>query len=171
MNPVDLMAQLIRENAPPDIWANSPLAAYRQLGMTNRGEIGEQFIEQYLNHFGIEARNGNRADETDRRIGTMLLEIKTAGLGANGTFQFNHVRLDRNYHHLICLGVCPNQLVFNMWPEDVVRANGAGQASRYGPRPVGNLQVDETLRRYATYRRLGGTGSSSGRRPRRLRPA
>ena len=127
MNPVDLMAQLIRENAPPDIWVNSPLEAYRRLGMTNRGEIGEQFIERYLNHFGIEVRNGNRADETDRRIGTMLLEIKTAGLGANGTFQFNHVRLDRNYHHLICLGVCPNQLVFNMWPEDVVRANGAGR--------------------------------------------
>lgn len=126
MNPVDLMAQLIRENAPEDIWADSPLEAYRRLGMTNRGEIGEQFIERYLNHFGIEARNGNRADKTDRRIGTMLLEIKTAGLGANGTFQFNHVRLDRNYHHLICLGVCPDQLVFNMWPENVVRANGAG---------------------------------------------
>jgi hypothetical protein len=127
MNPIDLMAQLIRENAPPDIWANSPLEAYRRLGMTNRGEIGEQFIERYLNRFGIRVMNGNRADETDRRIGTMLLEIKTAGLGAKGNFQFNHVRLDRNYHHLICLGVCPNQLVFNMWPEDVVRANGAGR--------------------------------------------
>ena len=127
MNPVDLMAQLIRENAPPDIWANSPLEAYRRLGMTNRGEIGEQFIERYLNYFKLGVMNGNRTDETDRRIGTMLLEIKTAGLGATGTFQFNHVRLDRNYHHLICLGVCPNQLVFNMWPEDVVRANGAGR--------------------------------------------
>ena len=127
MNPVNLMAQLIGENAPPDIWANSPLEAYRRLGMTNRGEIGEQFIERYLNHFGIRVTNGNRTDETDRRIGTMLLEIKTAGLGANRTFQFNHVRLDRDYHHLICLGVCPNQLVFNMWPEEVVRAGGAGR--------------------------------------------
>ena len=126
MNPVDLMAELIRENGPPDIWAGSPLEGYRRLGMTNRGEIGEQFIERYLNHFGIPVRNGNRADEIDRRIGTMLLEIKTAGLGANGTFQFNHVRLDRDYHHLICLGVCPNQLVFNMWPEEVVRAGDAG---------------------------------------------
>ena len=126
MNPVELMARLIRENAPPDIWADSPLEAYRRIGMTNRGEIGEQFIEQYLNHFGIQVRNGTRTDETDRRIGTMLLEIKTAGLGANGTFQFNHVRLDRNYHHLICLGICPNQLVFNMWPHGVVRNHGAG---------------------------------------------
>ena len=127
MNPVDLMAQLIRENAPPDIWADSPLEAYRRLGMTNRGEIGEQFIERYLNHFGIPVRNGNRADEIDRRIGTMLLEIKTAGLGSNRTFQFNHVRLDRDYHYLICLGVCPNQLVFNMWSEAVVRNGGAGR--------------------------------------------
>ena len=126
MNPVNLMRELITENVPPNIWSGSPLEAYRRLGMTNRGEVGEQFIERYLNHFGIPVRNGNRADETDRRIGTMLLEIKTAGLGANGTFQFNHIRLDRDYHHLICLGVCPNELVFNMWPEEVVRAGNAG---------------------------------------------
>lgn len=127
MNPVDLMAELIRDNAPPDIWAGAPLEAYRRLGMTNRGEIGEQFVERYLNYFDIPVRNGNRTDATDRRIGTMLLEIKTAGLGANGSFQFNHVRLDRNYHYLICLGVCPNQLVFNMWPKAVVRAGNAGR--------------------------------------------
>jgi hypothetical protein len=33
-------------------------------------------------------------------------EIKTASLGANGTFQFNHVRLDRRYGYLLCLGIC-----------------------------------------------------------------
>lgn len=127
MNPIDLMAELIRENAPLDIWQDTPLESYRRLGMTNRGEIGEQFIERYLNHFGIRITNGARTDETDRRIGTMLLEIKTAGLGANGTFQFNHVRLDRDYHHLICLGVCPTQLVFNMWSKDALRAGEAGR--------------------------------------------
>lgn len=126
MNPVDLLVELIKEHSPRDIWQGSPLIGYRLLGNTNRGEIGEQFILRFLNHFGIRVTNGSRTDETDKRIGTMLLEIKTASLGASGTFQFNHVRLDRDYHHLICLGICPDHLVFNMWPKDIVRSSQAG---------------------------------------------
>lgn len=126
MNPVDLMVQVIRENGSKDIWQDSPMIGYRSLGNTSRGEIGEQFIRRYLAHFGIEVGNGNRTSPMDMRIDHLYFEVKTASLGANGTFQFNHVRLDREYHYLICLGICPQDLVFNMWPKAIVVEGKAG---------------------------------------------
>ena len=130
MNPVDLMATVIREHTPKDIWQGSPLIGYRLLGNTNRGEIGEEFIRRYLARHGIETGNGSRASRTDLRIGSVQFEVKTASLGANGTFQFNHVRLDRMYAYLLCLGVCPDRLVFNMWRKGDVAENRAGRLVR-----------------------------------------
>ena len=130
VNPVKLFVKVIREHAPKDIWQGSPLIGYRMLGNTNRGEIGEEFIRRYLAQHGIKTNNGNRASQTDFRIGELRFEVKTASLGANGTFQFNHVRLDRMYAYLLCLGVCPDRLVFNMWRKGEVAEHKAGTLVR-----------------------------------------
>jgi hypothetical protein len=130
MNPVDLLVTIIREHAPEDIWRDSPLAGYRMLGNTNRGEIGEEFIRRFLIQNDISVDNGGRVSPTDLRIEDVRFEVKTASLGANGTFQFNHVRLDRNYPYLLCLGICPNQVVFNMWRKGVVAEGQAGTLVR-----------------------------------------
>lgn len=130
MNPVDLLVTIIREHAPEDIWQDSPLIGYRMLGNTNRGEIGEEFIRRYLEQHNMGVGNGGRTSRTDLRIGDLQFEIKTASLGANGTFQFNHVRLDRQYDYLLCLGVCPRQVVFNMWRKGMVAENRAGRLVR-----------------------------------------
>jgi hypothetical protein len=100
------------------------------LGNTNRGEIGEEFIRRFLDQYGITDGNGGRTSRTDLRIGNSRFEVKTASLGANGTFQFNHVRLDRQYDYLLCLGICPHQVVFNMWRKGVVAENRAGTLVR-----------------------------------------
>lgn len=71
-----------------------------------------------------------KVDPTDFRIGEIQFEVKTASLGAKGTFQFNHVRLDRNYDYLLCLGICPNQVVFNMWSKEEVVEGGSGKLVR-----------------------------------------
>ncbi len=130
MNAVELLRSVIREHAPEDIWQDSPLIGYRMLGNTNRGEIGEEFIRRYLSRHGIEAGNGNRTSRTDLSIGSFRFEIKTASLGVNGTFQFNHVRLDRMYDYLLCLGICPHHVVFNMWRKGEVAENRAGRLVR-----------------------------------------
>jgi hypothetical protein len=44
------------------------------------------------------------------QLAGLRVEVKTASLGANGTFQFNHVRLDKPYQYLLCLGICPKKL-------------------------------------------------------------
>jgi len=130
MNAVDLLVEVIREQAPEDIWRDSPLIGYRMLANTNRGEIGEEFLRRYLRNHNIEVGNGGRTSRTDFRVGDLEFEIKTASLGASNTFQFNHVRLDRQYHYLLCLGICPHQVVFEMWRKGVVAENGAGRLVR-----------------------------------------
>ena len=57
-------------------------------------------------------------------------EVKTASLGANNTFQFNHVRLDRMYEHLLCVGICPLEIVFNVWRKGDVAEGRAGTLVR-----------------------------------------
>ena len=130
MNPVVLMVEVIKEHAPKDIWQGSPLKGYRQLGNTNRGEIGEEFIRRYVTAHDIPVGNGVRTSRTDLTIGDRCFEVKTASLGATGTFQFNHVRLDRDYDYLLCLGICPNEIVFNMWRKGGVAENRAGRLVR-----------------------------------------
>ncbi len=130
MTPVQLLIEIIKEHVPEDIWQGSPLIGYRSLGNTNRGEIGEDFIRRYLTNSGIEVTIGGRTARTDMRIAGRRFEVKTASLGANGTFQFNHVRLDRNYAYLLCLGICPNDIVFNMWRKGDVAEGLAGSLVR-----------------------------------------
>ena len=45
---------------------------------------------------------------------------------SNHTFQFNHVRIDRKYKYLHCLGICPKHVVFNMWPKGDLAEEKAG---------------------------------------------
>ena len=130
MNPVKLLVEVIREHAPEDIWQDSPLMGYRLLGNTNRGEIGEEFIRRYLRASDIEVTNGGRTSATDMTIGKRSFEVKTASLGSNGTFQFNHVRLDRRYDYLLCLGICPQRIMFNMWRKGDVAEERAGRLVR-----------------------------------------
>lgn len=130
MNPVTLMVEVIKEHAPEDIWIESPLAGYRRLGNTNRGAIGEEFIRRFLSGHGIKTGNGGRTSETDLSIGKRQFEVKTASMGANRTFQFNHVRLDRRYDFLLCLGICPDEIVFNLWRKGDVAEERAGRLVR-----------------------------------------
>lgn len=130
MNPLDLLVEIIHEHSPEDIWRDSPLIGYRLLGNTNRGEIGEEFVRRFLTAHGIAVGNGSRTSQTDLLIEDLKFEVKTASLGAAGTFQFNHVRLDRAYDLLLCIGICPRDVVFNMWRKGAVAEGRAGRLVR-----------------------------------------
>lgn len=132
LTPIDLLVEIIREHAPEDIWQGSPLIGYRLLGNTNRGEIGEEFIRRFLALHGLKTDNGGRTSKTDIRLSDhrVRLEVKTASLGANRTFQFNHVRLDRPYDFLLCLGICPDRVVFDVWRKGTVAEGRAGTLVR-----------------------------------------
>lgn len=156
VNPVGLLVEIIREHSPENIWRDSPLIGYRMLGNTNRGEIGEEFIRRYLAAHGIDTGNGGRTSETDIRINGTRIEVKTASLGVGGTFQFNHVRLDRPYHHLLCLGICPHHLVFGMWRKGAVAENRAGTLVRMAEGQAVTYKLTKRLAEMDEIERLPG---------------
>ena len=125
---VELMREIIHQNIPHNIWVGSPLTEWSRLGATNKGEAGEQFIRRYLTAKGIYVGNGTRVSPYDMTIGNARdkVEVKTAGLGANGGFQFNHVRLDKDYRWLILLGVCPDDVLFDYYEKTQVLDGSAG---------------------------------------------
>ena len=145
MSAIALLVDIIREHAPEDIWQDSPLIGYRLLANTNRGEIGEEFVRRYLVQHKIAVGNGNRASKTDLQVEALAFEVKTASLGAKGTFQFNHVRLDREYNYLLCLGICPQHVVFNMWRKGTVAEGGAGHLVRMAEGQAVTYKLTKTL--------------------------
>ena len=48
-------------------------------------------------------------------IGGLRFEVKTASEDRGGSFQFNHISLDRNYDYLLCLAIRPEEILFNGW--------------------------------------------------------
>ena len=146
LDPIGLMLRLIEAHTPDSIWAGSPLEGYRRLGNTNRGQIGEDFVRLYLEASGIPVEAvGSRTTRTDLLIDDKRFEVKTASLGANGTFQFNHIRLDRIYNYLLCLGVCPDALVFRAWRKGVVSEGGAGSLVRMAEGQSTTHKLTKTL--------------------------
>ena len=131
VSPLDLMLDVIREHSPATIWVGAPLEAFRLVANTNRGDIGEEFVRRYLVQHGIKvSKKSSRVSRADMQIFDKRVEIKTASEDINGNFQFNHVRLDRQYHYLLCLGIRPSDIVFNAWTKGDISEEKAGTLVR-----------------------------------------
>jgi len=64
-----MMLKVIGEHTPRSKWTGSPLAPFRQVANTNRGDIGEEFLACYLESFGIPViRSQSRVMEWDLEI-------------------------------------------------------------------------------------------------------
>ena len=126
VSPIDLMIEVIKENSPSSIWIGSPLEAFRSVANTNRGDIGEEFVARYLEAHNVEfKKSAARNLYWDIDILGKKFEVKTASEDSTGGFQFNHIRLDRRYDYLLCLGVRPNEIVYSIWTKGEV-AEGKG---------------------------------------------
>lgn len=131
MSALEIMLEIIEEHTPNTIWSGALLESFRHVPNSNRGDIGEAFILRYLQKHGVAAvSKGSRASRSDIEILNKDFELKTASEGANGTFQFNHIRLDRPYDYLICLGIQPSKILFNIWSKGSVAEGKAGRLVR-----------------------------------------
>ena len=130
---VDLMLDIISKYREKNrgMWDGARLEGFRRLHNTARGEIGEQFVRQYLERSGINARRiGSRADLYDIEVRGKKFEVKTASEGLANSFQFDHVRLDVNYDYLLALAVSPESLRFGAWSRQDVKSGAAGKLVR-----------------------------------------
>lgn len=131
LNPLELLLEVIRENTPKSIWTDAPLAPFRAVANTNRGDIGEEFLRRYIQLHGIVVvQSGSRIEAADMLIKDKLFEVKTASEDTGGSFQFNHIRLDREYDYLLCLGIRPAAILFNAWSKGAVAEGQAGRLVR-----------------------------------------
>ncbi len=123
--------RVIHEHTPTSKWSGSTPEPFRQVANTNRGDIGEDFVLRYLVHSDIAVGNGaSRIKEWDLEIGDLKFEVKTASEDRSGSFQFNHIRLARNYDYLLCLGIRPEEILFNGWRKGEVSEGVAGSLVR-----------------------------------------
>lgn len=131
MNPINLMPRVIPEHTPDSKWTGSPLESFRRVANTNRGDIGEEFVARYIEAHAIAVhRTESRNMEWDLEIAGKRFEVKTASEDTGGSFQFNHVRLDRDYHYLLCLGIRPTAILFAAWRKGEVSEKAAGTLVR-----------------------------------------
>lgn len=127
MNPVELLLLVIKDHTPPSKWTGSPLESFRNVENTNRGDIGEDFIYRYLTEAGIPNKHpASRTESSDIEIVGRNFEIKTASEDKGGSFQFNHIRHDMPNEYLLCLGIRPNDIMFNAWRKGEVAEGKAG---------------------------------------------
>lgn len=131
MNPLDLMLEVIKDHTPISKWSGASLESFRQVANTNRGDIGEDFVLRYLSQCAIPVvRPPSRVDEWDLEVAGKRFEVKTASEDRGGSFQFNHIRLDRDYDYLLCLGIRPEAIMFNVWRKGAVSEGEAGTLVR-----------------------------------------
>ena len=131
MSALALMQEVIRRHSPKTIWTGSPLESFRRVANTNRGDIGEEFVYRYLKQFAIPvSQSESRVKEWDLMIAGKRFELKTASEDVGGAFQFNHIRLDRNYQYLLCLGIRPAAIMFRAWRKGAVSEGEAGRLVR-----------------------------------------
>ena len=130
----ELFKEIILKHKNHDKWNKGDFIGIKSISNTNVGSVGQQFIESlcdYLNityKFPLNKKN-IRASQSpwDIEINGVTFELKTATEDTNGKFQFNHLRYHREYEAILCLGVCPDNLFFNIWTKADVVTGKAGK--------------------------------------------
>jgi len=107
-------------------WTGQPHEAFKHLGNTSKGDAGQEFITQYARELGFTAENFGRTGDQDITIGNKKFEVKLATEDVSGSYQFNHIRLDYRYDFIICLGVAPSKLFFQIYSKADIATDKAG---------------------------------------------
>ncbi len=118
-------------------WEEGDYVGIKKLSNTKVGSVGQDFIEGLCNDLDItiefpevadKKKGKKRATQSpwDIKINGVEFELKTATEDVGGSFQFNHIRLHRPYDAVMCLGVSPNDLYFNIWSKADIVTNKAG---------------------------------------------
>ncbi len=130
--PLKIFLEVIINKKIDKKWASQPHEAFKNLPNSSKGDAGEEFIKKYAESLGFTVGRTNRLGDWDLEISGKKFEIKLASEDITGSFQFNHIRYDSKYDYLLCLGVTPNNLVFDVWPKGDVATGLAGNLVSMG---------------------------------------
>ena len=129
-----IMIKAINSNKNNDKWAYAPFEGIKLASNTAVGSVGQTFIRNICDELGIENEppitdKGKEAYTSpwDLKIEGITFEIKTASEDTRNRYQFNHVRLHREYNALLCIGISPDNIYFQVWTKAEVATGAAGR--------------------------------------------
>lgn len=129
-----IMTDAINSNKNDDKWANAPFEGIKLVSNTAVGSVGQTFVRKVCDELGIKNEppltvKGKEAYNSpwDLKIEGVTFEIKTASEDVHNRYQFNHVRLHREYHAILCIGISPENIYFQVWTKAELATGKAGK--------------------------------------------
>lgn len=101
-----------------DRWIGTTFQQFKFMSNTKKGNKGEDFLVKLLKKEGYASAKtkSNRRGRFDVKVEIngkdIEFEVKVATQDVNGSHQFNGIRYDREYTHLFCLGITPEDVKF-----------------------------------------------------------
>lgn len=126
INPSEIFLQVIKGKAIDSKWADSPHELFKRLPNSSKGDAGEEFLKEFLTKLGFKVEKDGRLGDYDLKIEGKKFEVKTATEDTTGAYQFNHIRYDSKYDFLLCFGVSPQSLGYDIWTKGEVATDIAG---------------------------------------------
>lgn len=130
----DIFKNIVNKHKNDTKWDKGDFIGIKSISNTNVGTVGQEFIESLCQLLKIEFefpvnKQNLRATQSpwDIKINNINFELKTATEDTHNKFQFNHIRYHRDYQAVLCLGVSPNDLYFNLWSKADITTGKAGK--------------------------------------------
>ena len=132
-DPLKLLLKIAKERTKLGKWTDQPLELIKVMANSTKGDLGEAFISEYSKALGFKvAKRQNRLGDYDAKINGMTFEIKMATEDVGGNFQFNHIRYDYDYDWIVCLGISPTDIFFDVWSKGDLVTKKAGHLVSMG---------------------------------------
>lgn len=128
-----LMLEAFKKYADANKWIDATYEHIKRISNSNVGAVGQDFIEnlacayEFQCEFPINTQ-GKRKKQSpwDIQINGVKFELKTATEDVGGAYQFNHIRYHRPYEAVLCLGISPEDIHFNLWSKADILTGKAG---------------------------------------------
>lgn len=133
INPNELLTEVLISHIDSAKWNDAPFERIKRVSNSKVGAVGQDFVEKLAVAGGVQvdfpsSPSGERLKQSpwDIALGGIKFELKTATEDVSGCFQFNHIRYHRKYDALICLGISPSEIFFQLWTKAEVTTGVAG---------------------------------------------
>lgn len=147
LDPLKLFLEVVIDKRIDKKWALQPHESFKHLPNSSKGDAGEEFIKRYAESFGFKVEKTSRLGDWDLLINGKKFEVKLASEDITGSLQFNHIRYDSKYDFLLCLGVTPDNLVFDIWPKGEVATGMAGNLVSMGKNQNSSFKLTKKVTR------------------------
>lgn len=126
-DPLALLIELAKKKCIHNKWTDKPLYPIKILDNSCKGDLAEEFVMEYCKELGFEVEYGtSRLGDYDLKIDGKKFEVKMATEDQSGSFQFNHLRYDYSYDYIICIGISPDSILFEIYTKADIATGVAG---------------------------------------------